>query len=310
MSWPLAIATGANALANFIGPGNQQGWGRDQIWNMHIAQLQERTRWNRQSQRNWQESFYNPVLRRTQDAQRAGISPLAALGLSGSALPSFQMPSGVPGPGPSGSSPAARALGTVASGIQDWYMHKERKEERRKDRESRAAVDKARAEAEGARAQALLAQAEVSKRRLETMGASQVANTLAGRYSVAAALGAEGASVDPSRAEPIPGFVDVVGPHGTRRRNLNPKRGDETAQIYDAVAPLVETVAPGSLDPYVSRVRRFKDLKTGVPSILQPAFWRRMYRKTTPRGRPLAPWRTRHFRRPDWNKSMTYRRAR
>ena len=62
-------------------------------------------RWNRQNQRNWERQFGESVQARVADAKKAGISPLAALGVSGSSLPSFST-----GSGARRGSPAATAL--------------------------------------------------------------------------------------------------------------------------------------------------------------------------------------------------------
>lgn len=74
-----SILSGVGMALSGIGSSRQAGASRRQT-----------ERWNRINQENWRRQFEEGVQTRVKDAELAGVSPLAALGISGTSLPSFQ----------------------------------------------------------------------------------------------------------------------------------------------------------------------------------------------------------------------------
>lgn len=66
------VLAGVNAGANILGAA---------------LGYRQSNKWNAQQQRNWERQFYSSVQARVADAKKAGISPLAALGMQGSPGP-------------------------------------------------------------------------------------------------------------------------------------------------------------------------------------------------------------------------------
>ena len=106
------------------------------------AARRQTERWNKQAQENWERTFSSSVQARVRDAQAAGISPLSALGISGTSLPSFS-PGTYGGKGPRNYSAAAQGLSRAMAARQ---ASKDRAEIRQRDAEAH----KSRMEAEEA----------------------------------------------------------------------------------------------------------------------------------------------------------------
>lgn len=170
MSWiPLAAA----AIGAFGSVLSNRASARASV-GANAANLAHQERWNQQSQANWFEAMHHSVGNRVNDARRAGISPLAALGMPGSGGPaSFSVGGQVPVRG----GHAGAAMKGVAAAMMDHEDRKLALEHRRIDESREARRDmyafedrRARHQLDVVRAQVLASQLELANRRLQHMG--------------------------------------------------------------------------------------------------------------------------------------------
>lgn len=143
--------------------------------------LQEK--YNRQQQRNYERAITRGVQDRVADAKAAGISPLAALGVSGSSLPNFSV-----GSPPAGTYSGMSAVADVAEGLAEFQAAREGREERRQDdlfreemKNAQAARAKLHAETDAVRYQTAAAAQRLAERRLATFGTTALAEHDAGK---------------------------------------------------------------------------------------------------------------------------------
>ncbi len=133
--------------------------------------LAQQERFNLQAQQNFEKVQEETVQDRVKDAQAAGISPLAALGVGGSSLPSFSTGARRAGTGGGG----MQAIQKMMSGIMAGQEGRERQKDRVTERESRATNQKTRAETDALRMQTEMARLRLAERKIQLMGASSIA---------------------------------------------------------------------------------------------------------------------------------------
>ena len=165
------IGSFASSAAKYITPllgfgGTIAQVGGNYLSDQTVKENAEKDR--KQAQDQFDQIQTESVQNRVEDAQKAGISPLAAMGLSTSGAPSVMARRG-------GTYNGLTALGEMMNGAAQQREQSAEQAYRLREQEARLLEMKTRAEIDNVRMQTALAQQRVSERRLQLMATSAIA---------------------------------------------------------------------------------------------------------------------------------------